>query len=117
MHTFFHGWRRKAGCVALVMACVFTGIWIRSYRIVDTFSFHPDNGPRHYLTLSPYGAQWARKEGSGQVIHGPTFMSFGWDSTDFTDEEFGDPTYGWDAVQNWKCCGFQFSLFQLSGKS
>jgi hypothetical protein len=30
MSSFFHGWRRKAGCVALVMACVFMGGWIGS---------------------------------------------------------------------------------------
>ena len=30
MHTFFHGWRRKAGCVTLVLACAFCGGWVRS---------------------------------------------------------------------------------------
>jgi hypothetical protein len=28
MHTFFHGWRRKAGVVTLVMALVFAAIWV-----------------------------------------------------------------------------------------
>ncbi len=30
MHTVFHGWRRKLGCVTLVMALALTGLWIRS---------------------------------------------------------------------------------------
>lgn len=30
MHTFFNGWRRKAGVVALVMACVLCSGWLRS---------------------------------------------------------------------------------------
>jgi len=32
MGEFFKGWRRKTGVVTLVMACVFTGGWVRSYR-------------------------------------------------------------------------------------
>ena len=30
MHIFLHGWRRKAGVVSLVVACVSMGIWFRS---------------------------------------------------------------------------------------
>jgi hypothetical protein len=30
MHTFFHGWRRTAGCVALVVACALMALWMRS---------------------------------------------------------------------------------------
>ncbi len=30
MHTFFHGWRRKAGVITLVMACVIFIAWMRS---------------------------------------------------------------------------------------
>ncbi len=30
MSTFFHGWRRKAGCVALVMACMFAALWLKN---------------------------------------------------------------------------------------
>ena len=30
MREFFKGWRRKAGCVALVVACAFTSLWVRS---------------------------------------------------------------------------------------
>lgn len=37
MLTFFHGWRRKAGCVALVMACVFMAAWVRSIQYQDAF--------------------------------------------------------------------------------
>ncbi len=35
MYTFFHGWRRKAGVVSLVMACMLTAGWIRSLRMID----------------------------------------------------------------------------------
>jgi len=35
MGEFFHGWRRKAGCVTLVLATVFMLGWIRSMGISD----------------------------------------------------------------------------------
>ena len=38
MGTFFHGWRRKLGCVTLVLACVFTVGWVRSLLIGDIFN-------------------------------------------------------------------------------
>jgi hypothetical protein len=38
MSEFFKGWRRKTGCVALVMACVLMGMWVRSRYLVDELS-------------------------------------------------------------------------------
>jgi hypothetical protein len=35
MKEFFNGWRRKAGCSLLLVACVFTTGWIRSQRRFD----------------------------------------------------------------------------------
>ncbi len=31
MREFFKGWRRKFGCITLLMACVFMGGWVRSW--------------------------------------------------------------------------------------
>jgi hypothetical protein len=35
MREFFRGWRRKAGCVMLAMACLLTAAWIRSFALHD----------------------------------------------------------------------------------
>lgn len=35
MREFFHGWRRKAGCVTLVMALMCAGMWCRSLYQAD----------------------------------------------------------------------------------
>lgn len=35
MSSFFKGWRRKAGCALLVIACTFAGIWLRSEAVFD----------------------------------------------------------------------------------
>mgnify|MGYP001554100057 CR=1 FL=1 len=39
MHTFFHGWRRKAGCVKLIMAVAVFGMWMRSRVMFDWLTF------------------------------------------------------------------------------
>ena len=39
MREFFHGWRRKAGVAALVIACVLMGAWVRSRIIEDVVFF------------------------------------------------------------------------------
>lgn len=38
MSEFFYGWRRKAGCVLLVMACVVCMGWARSIEHLDAVS-------------------------------------------------------------------------------
>lgn len=35
MREFFQGWRRKVGCVVLVVACVLASAWIRSVYVAD----------------------------------------------------------------------------------
>ncbi|MDB5343510.1 MAG: hypothetical protein JWP89_1887 [Schlesneria sp.] len=37
MYRFFHGWRRKAGGITLVMACVMMAGWVRSSVICEAF--------------------------------------------------------------------------------
>ncbi len=39
MRDFFHGWRRKAGGVSLVMALLLMCGWLRSYSKIDLISF------------------------------------------------------------------------------
>ena len=40
MGQFFRGWRRKAGVVTLLMACVFMTGWVRSFGFHDEVSFN-----------------------------------------------------------------------------
>ncbi|MDB5346665.1 MAG: hypothetical protein JWP89_5042 [Schlesneria sp.] len=53
MHTFFHGWRRKAGLVTLVMALALTGMWIRSHDVWIAIWF--PCGSWHYCLISADG--------------------------------------------------------------
>lgn len=35
MKNFFHGWRRKTGCLTLMLACALCSLWLRSLRTND----------------------------------------------------------------------------------
>lgn len=35
MRDFFRGWKRKVGCVTLVLACAFAATWVRSFSVQD----------------------------------------------------------------------------------
>lgn len=35
MREFFIGWRRKVGCITLVLALAMTGMWLRSMTVFD----------------------------------------------------------------------------------
>ena len=39
MREFFRGWRRKIGCVALMIAALFLSAWVRSLVIRDIFTW------------------------------------------------------------------------------
>ena len=58
MREFFRGWRRKVGCVALMMACAKAGLWIRSRFASDRLEFVTSG--RQQQLLSENGAiTWA----------------------------------------------------------
>ena len=48
MGDFFHGWRRKVGCVTLVMACALALHWAGSYSTVNLpEDYYPDLESHH----------------------------------------------------------------------
>ncbi len=55
MHTFFHGWRRKAGVVTLVLACLLTSLWVRSLSIADE------------INVDRYGYMYALESKAGDI--------------------------------------------------
>lgn len=60
MWSFFHGWRRKAGCVTLLMACVCIVGWTRSRSLQDRFFLREKDAQCYLLTSSPDGLAWIR---------------------------------------------------------
>ena len=49
MDEFFKGWRRKVGCVALVMACVLMGMWVRSQERFDLLTISAGSTSREVV--------------------------------------------------------------------
>ena len=59
MREFFHGWRRKAGCVALAVACLIFGMWTRGYARCDSVDYHSKYSAST-VTLGQGGVSWRR---------------------------------------------------------
>ena len=64
MHTFFHGWRRKAGVVCLVMACGLTSAWLRSVTYQDSFTISSSGDSQTVLVSSAQQLIIARVSGA-----------------------------------------------------
>lgn len=65
MREFFKGWRRKVGCVALLMAVAVFGIWMRSRIVLDDILF--TFGDRQ-ISIASFGGcclwwSWSRRDG------------------------------------------------------
>ncbi|MDB5343195.1 MAG: hypothetical protein JWP89_1572 [Schlesneria sp.] len=75
MWSFFHGWQRKVGVVTLVMALAVTGMWARSFMILDQVRLYRKDVFRVLVT---------------------TPGSFGWiDHTDLSASSFKPPPPSW----------------------
>lgn len=57
MYTIFYGWRRKAGIVTLLMACVLMGVWVRSSLTTDSIEV-PIFGRSHLLLVKHNAVTW-----------------------------------------------------------
>ena len=68
MRDFFHGWRRKAGCGALVLALVFTAGWIRSLVIKNEEWSFTVAGHQHLVFFNGGVLDWR----SCAIDHAPT---------------------------------------------
>jgi len=57
MGEFFKGWRRKTGCITLVMACAFMGLDLRSRLVYDRFHNAVGENAHSYIIeyLDSYG--------------------------------------------------------------
>lgn len=66
MGEFFKSWRRKVGLFSLVMACVFTCLWMRSSLNKDDFEFE---WSASFVTIASnqYGLWWVMSELPGRL--------------------------------------------------
>jgi len=64
MRDFFRGWKRKAGCVTLVTACLLMAGWVRSLGNAELIGV-PLVGDGALIIVSGYGYLWV---GTGPEI-------------------------------------------------
>lgn len=74
MFEFFRGWRRKIGCVTLMMALALTGVWLRSENVADEIRF--TIGQRRHLIMSRHEklSWWGWNAGDATEFYAP-YMS------------------------------------------
>ena len=115
MREFFQGWSRKAGLVTLVLACIVTGVWLRSRLVVDQIMFSRGNALQ--ILNSDNGVLvWLAIEMTSDEVRAIRFV---WQShpTNLFDkvEQSEDDT---KSVGEWKFCGFSFGegLFATNGQ-
>ncbi len=114
MGECFKGWRRKIGCVTLVMACLLLGVWIRGFAIEDVFRLGKGQGIttqgkvlHTFSTSSRNGFVWIKEAAAQQPIvwragwrSHPTAESLSFDPENYVGSDFLD----W----RWQFCGFDF---------
>lgn len=89
MGDFFHGWRRKTGCVALVMACLFAGMRMRSYLVYDRGWF-PLGARQHALISMRGGISWCAWNSNSKTVN--------WSSNEFNRWGGSGTIYWYDQI-------------------
>jgi hypothetical protein len=112
MRSFFKGWRRKVGCLLLLLACVVMAFWMRSRITKDFWTIRTDKKTLDRLSNSSQGFKWERL----RALKAPDFAASArteWKSLPvqaFNSSPF-DTIVGIYSVQTirsqWQCCGFQ----------
>lgn len=106
MGNFFHGWRREAGCVTLVIACVFMGLWARSYYVEDWLVLPIRSAPTELLSR-PSGIAVVTVDGVPPEAYSAHFH---WDAFQRDKMVFKEPLARLGKVDwRWDFGGFHFS--------
>lgn len=82
MRDFLCGWQRKAGCAALIMACLLMGMWARSRVIDDKVFMHGRSGQQYSLSSVSGALEWYCWSGSvPRPFFWRTFQGLPWYSS------------------------------------
>jgi hypothetical protein len=108
MREVFHGWRRKLGCITLMLACLATLFWVRSFRHNDEMNFWTGPLAVDSLNSSPMGLCWMSRDKLAPNV--PMLSGrFGWVATQTFANDICDP-FRWSTTSyHFRWCGFQFA--------
>ncbi len=108
MSTFFHGWRRKAGCTTLVMALAVTGLWARSFAKSDTVAYFSRTSIYGVISDSR-GLTWIRNTPRDASHLSGAAGHWTCESVDAIRMEQVDDFLLKEVVWRWKWNGFDFA--------
>ena len=109
MRAFFHGWRRKVACVALVMACMMMGAWIKSRFIADTISVTFGSFTTYKVCFFNRGILLLHLSETGSPGDGTRYPRFEWSSERYPDHHHpGEIPSPIDAIADEAFCGFGY---------
>lgn len=114
MGDFFRGWRRKLGCLMLVLACVVMAWWVRGFSVEDIIQFGKPSNPGDRFVYSPVqnivfssyeGISWVNDETTDDSNLG---WIPGWGASPIKPHgAFGTLVKG-EILWRWELCGFDF---------
>ena len=113
MREFFRGWRRKLGCVALVMALAVMGIWMRSRQINDRLFLNQASSRIQYsidTVREGYCFERCNLSEGTTFIRDRRWISSVW------DDNTASGRYS-EVHWNWNAFGFATGDFVLLGNS
>ncbi len=129
MREFFRGWRRKVGCLTLVMACLVTGMWMRSLVYGDFVVVNRGVHSNDFLSSFQSGIKWIRSSepplpeffGVNSIwLENPPVVSprYLFSTTDrFDTDETLMPVFGGSVIEwqsHWNGVGFHFGTGLVS---
>jgi len=121
MGDFFHGWRRKTGCVTLVMACLVTAGWARSFLVTDELTvpgrLFPSCKSKILLYSSIRGIeierQWSDNEGADFANANGALNAYPVTSNDYRKGRSPFDSWGLTIDETSSLCGFVVEVGHL----
>lgn len=83
--------RRKLGLLTLVVACLFTVAWLRSFSVCDHISFSNGDNSYHLIISSPNWIGWVLVPCTEGPIPAAVRNQYGWRSADVDMFPFTNP--------------------------
>jgi len=111
MREFFRGWRRKTGCVTLLVACLLTGGWVRSLTRHDGINYRTGQQSDQRLISFQSAVHWCWLEGSADLHLFPTIDWYSFPHA--TNLMVNHPQRTW----RWSYAGFGMHDFTYAGNA
>lgn len=104
MREFFKGWKRKTGCVSLVLALVGLSEWISSYSFIDAIGFHWNHLTVVSLSSVRGRVVWIKDRGTlGYVLPADPLCG----RRELTESDNRDPFAGGTTKWRWRFCDIE----------